>query len=889
MLERIWSDVRYRVRSTVRRSEMDAELEEELAFHMEREIEKRIRSGVSAEAAAREARLAFGGVERIKDDTRDARGTRWLDAMRQDVRYAARQLMHDRRFSLVVIATMALGIGANAAVFPTIDRVLLRPPDGVVKPDELMRLYRHTAPTERSPAFVLTGFQYPAVQNIQAVLPADARLMTYMNTHYPLGRGENAPQAGTTVFGPSYFQMLGVRAELGRLPSPEEERFDGALPVALISHREWLKKYGGDSSVIGRKIELKYKPYTIIGVLQSNFHGLDVSASDYWIPLGERFSYGDTPWYQAWNVYGTNVIVRAPVEEHARIAEMASRVVTRGAPEWAGQMTVSGGSIIAAYGPQEQRPELGVATRLAAVAIILLIIAWANTANLNLARVARRRREIAVRLALGISRARLLVLLITETVLLSVAAALASMIVAAWAGGWLRGALFPDVVWPGSALDLRVGLFTLGVALFTGLATGLPACFRAGRFGLAKALKAGVREGADHRARLRNSLVALQAGLSVMLLVAAGTFVQSLGAAVNTHTGYDASRIAIIRLKYDDWEDHTKDGKMLMPRVREQLESLPDAEMVAATNYKPFEENAFRGLYDEAGTEIPFPKETPTYQAVSSNFFQATGIRLLAGRSFSADDRDPSHPLIIVNELMARQIWPGTSPIGQCLRYEPTGPCSTVIGVVETAHRDRLIEPEPHAHYFRALAQSPGEYAAVLIIRARPGTLESVIANAQQRMRAILPSHVFPDIQTLMDAFQPELRPWQLGAQLFSGLGALALLLAVVGMYSTVAYSVDQRTHEMGLRLALGARATQLVGLIVGGSIRVVIVGVILGIAGTLIAGRFIEALLYNATPRDPRLLLGVATVLIAAAIAAACAPALRATRVDPASALKVE
>jgi predicted permease len=889
IIARLAGDIRYRLRAIFRRGALEQELNEELALHLEMETEKLIRSGLSPADAARRARMSFGGTERIKDDTRDARGVRWLDVALQDIRYAVRQLSADRRFSIVVVLTLALGVGVNGAVFPTIDRVLLRPPSGISQPGELIRLYSHVAPSAGHDGYVSEVIPYPAVTNIKAVLPPRAEITTYEQFANPLGRGEAPPEVQTVLFGPDYFTLLRVRPVIGHLPSPEEEKLDGAQPVVLISSAEWRARYGGSRAVIGREIELGYKPYTVIGVLPDGFRGADVSAADYWIPLAvHRVSHG-APWYEAWNMGGTNVIVRAPSSAHAGIAARATQAVMRGAPEWAEKMTISSAPILASAGPQPQPAELGIITRLSAVAVILLLIACANVTNLNLARSARRRREIAVRIALGVSKGRLIALLTTEVLLLSVIAAVASM-GAAWVGGtWLRAALFPDVVWPESALNVRVALFTFAISIAAGLLSGLPTALRAGKVPLAASLKAGARSARHHRASVRDALVAVQAGLSVLLLVAAAMFVQSLHRALTIDTGYDADQLAVVTLKFDDWGDHSAAIRTLLPVVQERLRSTQNVESIAASSRPPLSIAGWGSLYDASGRKLDFQKNTPTFQMVSPNFFETMGMRILEGRAFTDAEQDPSNKVIVVNRAMADELWPGEHATGKCLRESTNGPCVMVVGVVESAHREKLIELTPHLHYYRSLRQSKTFEPGVLIVRTKKGALTDALPTLRQQVRQVLPARVFPDVAPLTDKFIPELRPWRLGAMLFSGLGVLALGLATIGMYSTVAYSVAQRRHEMAVRMALGARAAQLVELVVSASVQVVAIGAGLGVIAAVLAAPYLQALLYGTNARDPHAILMVAALLIAAAALAALMPAWRAATLDPSSALKVD
>jgi predicted permease len=793
----------------------------------------------------------------------------------------------DSRF--VVVVTLALGVGANAALFSILDRLYWRAPAGVKAPEELFRLYRHHPPRNGYDGYITDGFPYPAVANIAGALSADEKLATYGIWPLPFGRGESALRAMTIGFGPGYFELLDVTTAVGRLPFADETRVEDAAAVALIGHAEWQRRFGGDPDVIGRTIELRYKPYTIIGVLPRGFTGLDVSAADYWIPLGAFMVFGGRPLRSSWNYGGTHAIVRGEPETRERVAAAATAVVARGAPPMFAGTAVSAGPLAAARGPHDKAAELGVATRLAAVAATLLLIACANVANLNLARGARRRQEIAVRLALGISRARLIAMLIVETLLLALLAGAAALLVASWVGAALRRTLFPDVAWHGSPLDTRVALFAAIVAIGAGLLAGVPPALRAARFGLANALKAGARDG-DPRSRLRAGLVSVQLGLSVVLLIAAGAFIKSLRTASRIDVGFDAERLVRVTMTFTDDEEHAAELRAVMPRVIERLRALPQVEQVAAAGGGPLYEFISTFLFDEAGEKLEFARDLPSYHIVSPEFFTATGIRLVQGRLFTGDERDPAAPTIVVNRTMAANLWPGRSPLDQCLRIgKAESPCARVVGVVEPVHRMRLIEPEPVAHFYRSLLQSRNPVPAVAVVRVRPGELAEVVAAARALIRQALPPGALPSVEPLTERFVPELRPWRLGATLFSTVGALALLVATIGTYSVVSYLVQQRRHEVGVRMALGARADDIAQLVVTDALRMAGVGLVLGVIAAFALGRLIESSLYETSPRDPVVTGVVASLLIITAGIAALLPALRATRVDPTVALRAD
>jgi predicted permease len=479
-----------------------------------------------------------------------------------------------------------------------------------------------------------------------------------------------------------------------------------------------------------------------------------------------------------------------------------------------------------------------------------------------------------------------------ETVLLALLSCAAALLLAAWGGMALRKTLFPDIAWHGFPLDARVALFTLVVALGAGLVTGLPTALRAGRMGLVPALKVGPREGMNPRgSRTRATLVALQAGLCMVLLVAAGAFIKSLNTVTRIDVGFDVDRLAVVTAAFADREEHDPQLKAMMPLVIERLRSLPQVEAVAEANWRPLREHANAvAMFDGQGREFAFRAQPPSYQYVSPNFFSVMGMQLVAGRVFTEEEREPTTPHIVINGAMAAALWPGRSPLGQCVRESAaTAACARVIGVVETAHRDRLIEPEPTPHYYRSLRQLKNPIPRYAIVRAAPEHLARVMTVAREQIRQDLSGGAYPDVQSLADDFAPELRPWRLGAALFSAFGALALIVAVVGMYSVVTYIVQQRTHEIGVRMALGADTYDVAGMVMRDAGRMVGAGLIVGVVAAFALGSLLEALLFETSARDPAIIGTVSVLLLAAGALAALAPAWRAIRVNPTQALRCE
>jgi putative ABC transport system permease protein len=896
--------------------DVDGDVDAELRFHFHERIEELVAQGRSRGDAERIANEEFGDRARVSTELRSIgdrmaarrRGTEWRNVVGQDLRYAARSLRRTPGFSALVVFTLALGIGANAALFSFIDRLFFRPPSGVAEPHEITRLYRQLDAIGRDNVrekWVTHSFAYPSFRDIAESLPRGAAITVFAPRSAQVGRGESPERVWVNFVEGRYFSILGVRAPaLGRYLTDEESRVDAPAGVAVISHAQWLSRFGGDAGVIGASIELGRKHYTIVGVAAKGFTGTDLNATAFWLPLGAAGTSGKTPWYQSRSVQGFRIIVRESpalsAEQTASLGTLGYRRggASRGASD--GAANILTGPVSEVRGPGKQSGEVKVTMRLVGVAVIVLLIACANVGNLLLARAMRRRREIAIRLAVGISRARLALLLLSESVVLSVAAGMVSLLVALWAGDALRSALMPDVMWGGRALDLRVGVFTFAIAMLTALLAGLPTALRAGGEGLAAALKTGSREGTYQRSRLRASLVVIQAALSVVLLVGAGAFVISLRTVAGISTGYDADRILYASMRFDDGRSHRAEEDALLVALRDRLTRLPGIESVTLSSMQPMKGFSMDILYRRDGTRMVFGPgngtvlssefDFPTFTYVTPGFFQTTGIQLLRGRDLSTLDRKESPPVIVVNRHMASTLWQDRDPIGDCLRLgADTAPCRTVIGIVGDVHRDGLVEKKGSMQYYMPLAQAAEEWGASLaLVRVDPrrtGIERAVLTE----FRAVLPAGVYPSVTAMGTTFESELRPWTVGATLFAVFGALALLVAAVGTFSTISYAVTQRTQELGVRIALGARAGNVLSLVIGEGVRLVALGTVVGIVLALLLGRLIASLLYETSPHEPIVLIAVSLLLTGVAALACLVPAWRATRVDPIQALRSE
>ena len=878
------------------KTDVGRDIDDELRFHFDARIAELVALGATPELARVQAVAEFGDVDAVRSDLRaiDDRLARRrqrgdvLDGWRQDITYAARSLRRTPAVSFTIILTLALGLGVNAAMFSLLDVILFRPPSGVAQPDDVRRLWSHVV--FRSGGEYWSGYDYASYAAVEQSLAGRANLAIYGGpSKVTLGRSETPPQAHVVAASASLFKVLGVRPARGRFYGSDEDRLEAGAPVAVISDRFWRREFGADGGVVGTEIALGGRPYTIIGVGPPGFSGVDLDAADVWLPLASNPSYPavmKTPWYENPGINGFQVLLRLRAAPEPELEQRATLALRRPGIGFRQDTTTVArlGSIVKARGPGKISAAVQVAERAGGVALIVLLVAFANVVNLLLARAVRRRREIAVRLALGISSSRLVRLLVTESVLLSLAAAVAALGASWWGGALLRKLLMPEITWAEDPLHWRVLLLGVAAAIAAGAAAGLVPALQSRSPDLTRALKTGVREGSARRSRLRGFLVASQAALSVVLIVGAALFVQSLKNVRGLDIGYAVDRLAFVSVQQGSDKARRAEISNRLLQLEERMATVPGVERVAYTSMRPKWGIQFVDFFADA--ESGSAKRNGFYSAVSPGFFAATGTRLLRGRTFA--NGTSSERAVLVNKTMADSLWPNQDPIGRCIRFKTAdAACYSVIGVTQTALLIGVKEaPEPHLYL--PLQNMPFESWGVgdVVLRLSPQRLTSSLAQVRDLLRDEFPGAKV-STNTMAAAMEPEYRPWQLGATLFTLFGALAALVAAIGVYSSVSYAVSQRTHEFGVRVALGASGAKIVGQVVGEGVRTVAIGVAAGILLALVSGRIVASLLYGVSPSDP-LAMGVAAlVLLVVAAAAAFAPAWRAGRSDPVSALR--
>ena len=894
-LRGLWLRARY----YLFRGRFDREMEEEMRFHLELWAAEHHHAGISEQDVRDAARRRFGNRTSLEEYRRAAVGVPSLDTLGQDLRYVLRAIRQSPGFSAMVVATLGIAIGANAAMFGIIDRLMLRGPAYVVDPDRVVRLYA----TERNGNEESTEsiFGYVTYAHLRGNARTFEDLAVYSATDATVGVGVNAYRITLGRVSSNFFPVLGVTPLLGRFFGPNEDRPPRGENVVVLDEGYWRRSFGGDRGVLGRPAVIGGVTYTIIGVAPQGFTGAELERRDAWVPISLTYWGPGPDWPTAWDASWLQIIGRLRPGVTFEQANVDATAAHRRAYDGPANDVMRTAELSVAPLRFNRAGKEQAVTRvsrwLVAVTTIVLLIACANVANLFLARATRRRREVAVRLALGIGRGRLIRLLMAESVVLGLLGGIAGLAVAFAGGRFIRGVLLPNVAWTDGTVDLRVLLVTALTGCATGVFVGLAPALRGTRLDLSSVLKSGVREGGAHRNRTRSMLAVTQAALSAALLVGAGLFLSSLRKVYALRLGIEPDKVMTVSFDWPplgDLPGEMKDRE----RVRRnqvyeaallRVRAMPGVEHAAVVVGTPFQSSMTIALRVPGWDTLPqLPGGGPYVRAISDDYFAAAGTHLLRGRPFSGAEVTGGARVAIVNETMARTLWPNRDPIGQCLLMD-TMPCSRVVGVVEDARRFGLRE-DPAMQYYIPLGEERalGFGGRKMFVRPR-GNSVALQGALRTELARLDPSVGFVGVALLQDSLDPQIRPWRLGANMFAVFGALALLVAAIGLYSVIAYLVTQRSHELGVRIALGAEQGSIVWLVVRYGVELAAVGVAIGMVLSLNAGRWIEPLLFDTSPRNPAVFLLVAVVLLVVGLLASVVPAWRAARLDPIEALRAE
>jgi predicted permease len=802
--------------------------------------------------------------------------------MLQDFRYALRTLARSPGLSLAAVLTLGLGIGANSSIFGVVDRLFFRPPPHVVDPDRVVRV----SVTRTDPRWgTITGGigTYPDYLAFRARIRGFSTVAATMGASFNLGVGDHARRVTAELVSASFFPLLGVRAERGRFFTEEEDRPGRPAYVAVVSHAFWRGEMEQSPDALGKTLLVGHNVYTVIGVAPDHFAGLGLREPDLWLPMSAG----------APEVMGNRNILTCCGFGFRTIARLAPGVsAERAAAEGTVLMRTEDSTAILALNSARGAldpnfiSDARLSIWLAVVSGIVLLIACANVANLLLARAEQRRREVAVRVALGAGRGRLIRQLYAESAVLAACGGTAAVFITLWAGPLLRAALLPDATTAG-VLDLRVFAFTAGAILVTALLAGLSPALRAGVPDLSSALKSGPREGGVQRSVTRSGLLVAQVALTLVLLTGAGLFITSLRHVQSLRLGFDADHLIVAGGDLSGLGYKTPEITAIYERIRERVARLPGVAGTSLSIGSPFgSPSIFRVAVPGVDT-LPY---TPTgglfVAGVTPDYFRTMGTSVRRGRVFTDADVAGARRVVVVNQTMARLVWPGQDPIGKCMKIGNTSTCSEVVGVVEDARLFKVTD-ELVMQYFIPLSQFGGPVTSLEVRTIGPA--DAMVGAVRREVQATSRELPYMGIDPMPQLFAGQLRVWRQGSALLSLLGGLALLLAAVGLYGVLSYVVSQRTQELGIRIALGASRGDLLGLVVRQGLGITVVGVVIGVVGALAGGKAVAALLYGVSPHDP-LVLGIVTLLLlSVAAVASYLPARRATNVDPMVALRYE
>ena len=863
------------------RDRIEQQLDDDIRSFVEMSTADRIRAGVSPAEARRLALAEIGGVERMKEIVRAGRHGALLDDLGRDVRYAFRILARQRTFAAVIVATLALGIGANIALFSVVNSVLLRPLP-YREPDRLVRL----SSTDQANNLLRVGFSYPRFLEVQQRQQVFSDLALSIDNAFTLtGRGDPEQVIGLHASA-ALLPMLGLQPIVGRNFSPDEDR-PGGSRVVLISRQMWQQRFNGDAAVLGQALILDGAPHAIIGVLPEAATAFPLNQPQIWVPRP-----AEVPIAQS-QLEGGSYFFQAIARLKPGVSLEQARAAMNGIA--AGYRAAHPGNVDApstiepvpllddAVGAQRKSYLL----LLGAVASVLLI-ACANVANLMLARFAGRRREIAARLALGASRAAVVRQLVSESMLLAVLGGAVGLLLADWALRAVVG-LGADLIPRFAEISLDPGAlgFTLIATLVTGLLIGLLPAMQASSVSVLEALKEGGPRSVGSGRRLRAGLLVVEVSLSLVLLIAAGLLLTSFARLQRVDPGFEPEDVFTAQITLPRRYSPAKITEFY-EQFYQRLATLPGTSSAALSDRVPLTGDQPPTVIAVAGRPMPTLSERPyaNRHLVSPHYFRTLRIPLRAGRDFDERDNTRVPHVAIINDTFARRLFPGEDPIGRTLVTGMAQRPAQVIGVVADIRGEKLNTP-PEPEYFLPALQRPETLTNVLVrSNLTPAAVAPLVRGA---LRTIDPDLPLLQPEALTMRIGQTVANRKLGLVLVGGFAALALVLASLGVYSVMAYLVAFRTSEIGLRMALGAPPGAVMRMVLGHGRRLTLVGIAFGIAGALVVSRLMQQALFDVDPAEPRVYIALSITLLLVAEAASFFPARRATRIDPVIALRTE
>jgi predicted permease len=886
-----------RVAGLFHKSARERELSVEMESHLQLQIEDNLRAGMSAEEARRQALIRLGGIEQTKEAYRERRGLPMLETFLQDLRFAARMLHKNSGVTVIVVLTLALGVGANTAIFGLVNGLLLqRLP--VPAAEQIAALVIQSGDSSLG----ALGFSYPQFVEFREQTAPICEVFGSA-TAWRLNFTAEGHSDVLTIGGVSnnYFSALGVKPALGRLVLPGEGEHPGEPAILVLSYSFWQRRFGGDPQVIGKQARVGGKPATIVGVMEKEFRGqFSVFEMDAYAPLSTAFDKSSA--INFWNSRDIHLmLVLGRLKPGVTLAQAQSRfdVISR---RLAAQYPVTDKDLSVRVMDERLSRPIPYANNAFIVfsglflilGALVLLLACTNIANILMARASVRQREMAIRAALGGARYRLVRQMLTETMLTALLGGIAGVALGAGLShlaGSMHLANIPIRL--GFGFDWRVFVYALAAVVFTAVSAGLSPALRATRADVNTVLHQGGHAGAGGKARhkVRGDLMAAQVAGSLMLLIVAGLFVRSLRAVEHMDIGFDPNQLLNVRLDPSIHNFNETKTKEFYRSLETTIRAVPSVQSASLAASVPIAYALSKQSVYIEGRPVPPGQKAPDtmFNSVDAPYFDTLRIRVLLGRAFTDADSETSPSVAIVNETMAKHFWPGEDPIGK--RFSLTsdaGPFVEIVGVARDGKYLVLAE-DPQPYFYVPLTQHFTAPRTLQIRSSMP--LESLAPIVQSEIQALDTNDPIEEIQTMKESLGGTLGYfiYRLGASLAAAMGLLGVLLAVVGVYGVVSYAATQRTQELGVRMALGASPRQILALLLRQGARLVAAGLLFGLAGAWALTRAMTHMLVGVSPSDPLTYLSVAALLSFITLLACWIPARRAMRVDPMVALRYE
>jgi len=871
-----------------RRRKLYDDLSEEMRLHLEERTEQLMGEGMSREEAGRQARRAFGNRTLLEERSREVWQWPTLESILADLRYALRQLRKSPGFSITVVLSLTLGLGANTTIFTFVNALLLRPP-AVADAGRLGEVMERNAKASGIEAYL--PLSYPGYALLRDHNRTFSGFAAFDGDPHPVSWSRDG--AGLMVYGQlvssNFFSVLGVEPALGRFFQPNNDQSGPDAPAVVISYSFWQRQLAADRSVIGRALKLNGSSYTVIGVAPPSFTGIILGARhDFWAPLAmtptlihdpDRMGSDTSSW-----LFGVGRL-KPGVSRGQAQADLS--VLTRSTRSSEPNAAVLDASVFPVqFVPSPFRGYVTAFTGLLMAAVgLVLLIACANAANLVLARAMTRRRELAVRAALGASRFRIVRQAFTESLLLSMIAGAGGLMLAYWSIPFLLNLTPASIpLFLEAPLDWRVFSFTLAASVLSGIVFGVVPALRSTRRDLLPALKDERQLAGPRRSRLRGSIVVAQITVCLVLLISAGLCVRSLLNARSIDPGFSTNNIAVAQLDPGSLGYTKSQDREFYRQLLERVRELPGVSSASLSDYLPLgTDRLVHGVHIDGFSPPPGLDHIPVQVAsVAPDFFNTMGTPVLNGREFSSADIHPGSNGVIINQTMANHFWPGRNPVGQ--HFKDDDETVEIIGVVKTG-KYRSLGEDPQDFMYRTLGSQSQEFLVVRCDAGEQATLDEI----RKVIQTLDPNVVPMEMESISQYMALPLFAAHTTGLLLAVFGSVALLLATIGLSGVMSYSVSQRTNEIGVRMALGADRLDVVRLILKQGMRLTMIGVLCGLVLSFAATRVLSGLLYGIKPGDPATFAAVSLFLVAVAFLSCYVPARRAASIDPMKSLRAE